>query len=219
MGEISQIELGRQLKKPEGEFGLQVGESMNSSNISIYDFVLSQLEMADEMEILEIGFGNGKFIPKYFQINPNIRFSAIDFSDLMCSEARLMNKDFIHDNKLTIKCEDSLSISFAENFFDIVVTINTVYFWEPIEKQLEEIKRVMKNGGLLFIGYRPKSVMKDLPFAREVFKLFAPEDLRMIVQQQGFKIVKEEIQKTHRVSADGSVVHSADICLIAQKRP
>ena len=217
MKDISQSELGRQLKKPAGEYGLQVGESMNSSNNSIYDFVLSQLVMADDMEILEIGFGNGKFIPKYFQINPNIRFSAIDFSELMCSEARIINKNLIHDNKLTIKCEDSISMSFAKDYFDLVVTINTVYFWEPIEKQLAEIKRVMKNGGLLFIGYRPKSVMKDLPFAREVFNLFEPEDLQMIVQQQGFKIVKEEIQTTHRVSVNGSVVHSADICLIAEK--
>jgi ubiquinone/menaquinone biosynthesis C-methylase UbiE len=217
MRDISSIELGRQLMKPNGDFGLQVGENMNSSNNSIYDFVLSQLDIVSDSEILEIGFGNGKFISKYFKINPNIRFSAIDFSEIMCSEAKLINKDLINDNKLVIKCEDSLSMSFSKDSFDIVVTINTVYFWGHIEAQLEEIKRTMKTGGLLFIGYRPKSVMKDLPFAQEVFMLYDSEDLQLIVQRQGFKIVKEESQTTQRKSVDGSVIHTTDICLIVEK--
>jgi ubiquinone/menaquinone biosynthesis C-methylase UbiE len=217
MRDINPIELGRQLMKPNGEFGLQVGENMNSSNNSIYDFVLSQLEIADESEILEIGFGNGKFINKYFEINPNIRFSAIDFSEIMCSEAKLINEDLINDNKLVIKCEDSMSMSFTKDSFDIVVTINTVYFWEQIEEQLKGIKRIMKNGGLLLIGYRPKSVMKDLPFAQEVFRLYDSTDLQVILQRQGFKIIKEERQTTQRKSVDGSEIYSTDICLIVEK--
>lgn len=217
MKEIDPIELGRQLMKPNGEFALQVAENMNSSNNSLYDFVLSQFTIANQSEILEIGIGNGKFISKYFNINPNIRFSAIDFSEVMCSEAKLTNKELIIDNKLVITCEDSISMSFEKESFDIIVTINTVYFWKQIEKQLAEIKRVMKNEGLLVIGYRPKSVMINLPFAQEVFRLYDPEELQAIVRQNGFKIIKEEIQSTQRKSVDGSVIHSSDVCLIAKK--
>jgi len=214
MSEINPVELGRQLKKPSGDIGLEVAENMNVSNASIYNFILQHLNLENDINTLEIGFGNGRFIPKYFEINPRIHLSAIDFSDIMCSEAASINQDLIQANKLSIKCEDSMSMSFANESFDVIVTINTVYFWEEIELQLEEIKRVTKKGGLFVIGYRPKSVMKDLPFAQEVFKLYDSEDLQSIVKQQGFIIIKEEHQTTIRKSVDGSEIQSTDSCLM-----
>ena len=217
MNEINPIELGRQLMKPTGETGLKVAENMNVGNNQIYDFVLSQFDMKDNATILEIGCGNGKFISKYFDLNSTIHLTTIDFSDVMCVETKVLNTNLINDNKLLVKCEDSIDMPFADESFDIVVSINTVYFWEPIEKQLNEIKRVMKKGGLFVMGYRPESVMKDLPFTQEVFKLYEPEDLELLIKQTGFEIIKEEKQATSRKSVDGSWIQSIDICLIAEK--
>lgn len=217
MSEINPIDLGRQLKKPTGEIGLKVGENMNSSNNQIYDFLLSTIDIKDNSKILEIGFGNGKFISKFFDINPKIHLTAIDFSDIMCSEAKNNNKEFIDDDKLVIKCEDSLDMSFPNDSFDKVVAINTIYFWDAIDSHLLSIKRVLKKGGQLIIGYRPKSVMINLPFAQEVFKLYDPDELQLLIKQNGFKIIKEENQTITRKSIDGSEIKSTDICLIVEK--
>jgi len=218
MNEISPIELGRQLMKPMGETGLKVAENMNIGNNQIYDFVLLQFDIKGNSKILEIGCGNGKFISKYFDINSNIHLTAIDFSDVMCSETKVLNESLINDNKLLVKCEDSIDMSFPDESFDIVVSINTVYFWKAIEKQLNEIKRIMKKGGFFVMGYRPECVMKDLPFTQEVFTLYDPEDLQLLIKQNGFGIIKEEKQRTSRKSVDGSLIQSIDICLIAEKR-
>jgi ubiquinone/menaquinone biosynthesis C-methylase UbiE len=214
MNEINPIELGKQLKKPTGEIGLIVAENMNIANEQIYDFVLSQINMSDHSKILEIGCGNGKFISKYFNSNPNIHLTVVDYSDVMCSETKALNNGLIADNKLVVQCEDAVEMSFPNDFFDMVVTINTVYFWEQKERQLNEIKRVMKNDGIFVIGYRPKSVMKDFPSTQEVFNLYEPEDLNFLLKQNGFEIIKEKRQSYTRQAVDGSWIQSIDICLI-----
>ena len=214
MNEINPIELGRQLKKPTGEIGLLVAENMNVANEQIYDFVISHLTMRDNAKILEIGCGNGKFISKFFDANSNIQVTALDYSEVMCSEATTLNKGFIDDNKLIVKCEDAIDMSLPDASFDMVVTINTVYFWEQAERQLFEIKRILKKGGSFVIGYRPKSVMKDFPSTQEVFKLYEPDELPLLLRQNGFENIREEKQPTHRKAVDGSWVDSIDICLI-----
>jgi SAM-dependent methyltransferase len=214
MNEINPIELGRQLKRPTGEIGLIVAENMNIANEQIYDFVMSQISISDHSNILEIGCGNGKFVPKFFNSNSNIHLTVIDYSDVMCGETKALNKGLIADNKLVVQCEDAVEMSFPDDFFDMVVTINTVYFWEQKEKQLDEIKRVMKKDGLFVIGYRPKSVMKDFPSTQEVFTLYEPEDLNLLLKQNGFEIIKEVKQSTNRTAVDGSQIQSIDICLI-----
>jgi SAM-dependent methyltransferase len=220
MNEINPIELGRQLKKPTGEIGLIVGDYMNTANEQIYDFVLSHLNIRNNTKILEIGCGNGRFISKFFDTNSNIHMTAIDFSDVMCTETKAFNKGIIDNNKLIVKCEDAIEMSLSDETFDIVVTINTVYFWEQVERQLNEIKRVLKKDGLLVIGYRPKSIMKDGPSTQEVFTLYEPEDLKSVMKQNGFEIVKEVSQTTNREVkiVDGSQVQQLiDICLIVEK--
>ena len=217
MNEINPIELGRQLKKPTGETGLVVAGNMNIANEQIYDFVLSQISISDNSTVLEIGCGNGKFISKFFDSNSTIHLTVVDYSDVMCNEAKALNKEFINNNKLLVQCEDAIEMSSSDEFFDMVVTINTVYFWEQKEKQLNEIKRVMKKGGLFVIGYRPKSVMKDFPSTQEVFNLYEPEDLESLMKQNGFEIIKEARQATNRTAVDGSQVQSIDICLIVKK--
>ena len=65
MNEIYSIELGRQLMKPSGEIGKKVGENMNIANNAIYDLACTMIDFKDNERILEIGFGNGNFFPKY----------------------------------------------------------------------------------------------------------------------------------------------------------
>ena len=129
INEIHPIELGRQLKKPTGEIGLVVAGNMNIANEQIYDFVLSQINIGDNFKILEIGCGNGKFISKFFSSNSNIHLTVIDYSDVMCSETKALNKEFINENKLVVQCEDAIDMSLSDEFFDMVVTINNeTYF-------------------------------------------------------------------------------------------
>lgn len=215
MSILNPIELGRQLMKPEGENGLKVAENMNVTNAKLYDFVLDQINIYNGEKILEIGFGNGKTIPKIFAKNPKINFYGVDFSEIMCNQAIAYNQEF--QNFIQISCQNAIDMSFDNDFFDTIITLNTVYFWENIETQIAELKRVLRKGGSLVIGYRPKSSMEKLPFTAEVFTLFETNELRSIFEKNGFFIKNENSNPTVVKSVDGSIIEMLDICLVLVK--
>ena len=167
MNEIYSIELGRQLMKPSGEIGKKVGENMNIANNAIYDLACTMIDFKDNERILEIGFGNGNFFPKYFKINPKIKVFGVDYSDTLYSEATSRNQKYINNNQLSLKCENSIKTSFESDYFNTIITINTIHFWNPIDKQIAEIRRILKRGGHLLIGFSPRSIMENLPFTND----------------------------------------------------
>ena len=217
MCELTPSELGQQLFKPIGDKGKLVGENMNISNNYIYSMTCQLVDFRDNDKVLEIGFGNGKFFSKYFDKNPNIQIYGIDFSDVMCSEATLINQTYIDKNLLQIKCEDSLKTRFENNFFDTIISINTIYFWDSIDEQIEEISRILKYNGKLLLGIRPKSIMEKLPFTKEVFKLFDSIEVIELFEKHNFRFVDEKIENISRKSADGKEVDSIDICILLEK--
>ncbi len=168
-------------------------------------------------KVLEIGFGNGNFFSNYFNINPSINVFGVDFSDTMCGEAVLLNQRYINDNKLSLSCEDSLRTSFDNDYFDTIISINTIYFWNSIDEQIEEIRRLLKRGGKLLIGFRPKSIMEKLPFTKEVFRLFESLQIIELLQRHNFKIIDEKTRNISRKSVDGNDINSIDICIVAEK--
>lgn len=217
--EIDPLTLGQQLMKPEGELGRKVGTIMNTTNAGLYKLALSMIPLGGLTDLLEVGFGNGAFFPLYFERAPGLRLSGTDFSEVMCGEAAIRNLKEADAGRLDLRCEDSSCMSFASDTFDWAVSINTVYFWEAPQAHLDEIRRVLKPGGRLLLGYRPRSAMEHLPFAKECFRLFEPGEIQALLKSSGFSIEAEQAHDTERVSADGAIIRSRDICTVGRKTP
>ena len=216
MDEINSQEIGKQSSKPSGETGIKVGKMMNTSNDPMYSFAARYFDLKDNDRILEIGFGNGNFFSKYFENNPNIKAYGIDYSETMCNEAVYSNKEYIDNNQLILKCEDSLSTSFCNDYFDKIFCFNIIYFWDPIEIQIKEIKRILKEYGKLFLGFRPRSVMEKLAFTKNFSHLFESNEIIELLENNNFRIISEKKQELSRKSLDGSKIDSIDIVIIGE---
>jgi SAM-dependent methyltransferase len=44
------------------------------------------------------------------------------------------------------------NIPFIDNYFDLIVSRGSIFFWEDMAKGLSEAYRVLKNGGAAYIG-------------------------------------------------------------------
>ena len=218
MSRLSSEEFGRQLKKPVGEDGIYVAETMNNSNEALYKQALELISFNDNDKILEIGFGNGKFIETYYKINPTLKVIGLDFSETMCEQASIFNKEYIENAQLTIKCEDALKMTIDENYIDIVITLNTVYFWSPFEQQIKEIKRVLKPNGQLLIGYRPKKYLAQMHYTKEGFTFYDPEELKQQLSIYGFTVIGETNIERERTIYDGTKIKSIDACILAEHK-
>ncbi|MDR8391367.1 class I SAM-dependent methyltransferase [Aliifodinibius sp. S!AR15-10] len=217
MEDIDPSELSRQLKKPSGEVGHEVAQNLNESNQKLYEMAWEMVDLQSVQDVLEIGFGNGKYLSGYFDFNPQLNVTGVDFSEEMCEEARAFHSGLVEERKLAIHCADSASMPVADGSVGLIVGINIVYFWDPPGPHLQEIHRVLEPGGKLLLGYRPRRVVEHLEFTKQNFILYEPGELEMLLLEQGFRVTEDEENRYLKQAPDGSDIDITDICVVAER--
>lgn len=210
--------IAAQLRKPSGIFAKQVGERMNESNRLLYQLVLQHLDLKEGNQVLEIGFGNGKFFKDVLLKSEQLKLYGLDFSEQMVEEARKKNVDLIEQGVLDVQFGNSEKLPYNLEMFDAVFCINVIYFWESPATHLQEIHRVLKPGGKLYIGVRPKSVLEKLPFAEHGFHLRDTPEIEAILQQSGFRPLHTHQQTEPPVTMYGATYDMQGMCLVFEKK-
>ena len=93
--------------------------------------------------VLELATGTG-LIAKHI-VNAAAHIEATDASAEMILEAKRDNQSA----KLHFSVQDMFSLPYAGNSFDVVIVSNALHIVPQPEKSLREIKRVMKDDGVL----------------------------------------------------------------------
>ena len=182
--------LAAQLRKPEGETGIQVGRMMNNGNRVINKMTLDLLELRDSHSILEIGMGNGGLLDDLFHYAKNFTYTGVDYAPLMVAEATAANRQHVDNGTMRFLEANAAALPFEKGSFDRVFTVNTVYFWAEPQVQLMEIRRVLKAGGIFSIGIRTKETMDLMPFTRFGFTKYDVATLSELLQSNGFRILQ-----------------------------
>ncbi|MCP9292136.1 class I SAM-dependent methyltransferase [Gracilimonas sediminicola] len=211
-------ELSEQLKKPTGKNGLEVARALNESNQGLYDLAFKLLELKPNQNILEIGFGNGKHFSQYIQKEPELTLTGVDYSADMCEEAKASNTTLIDEDKLTIQCAETSALPFSNDEFDVIIAHNVIYFLNPPEPHLQEIKRVLKPGGLFLIGHRPRHSIEHLEFTRHHFVLYEADELVELMKTNGFMIADQHSNSYQKSAVDGTSFQVTDACLLVKKK-
>ena len=93
--------------------------------------------------VLELATGTG-LIAKHI-VKVTVRIEATDASPEMITEAKRGN----YSAKLRFSVQDMFSLPYADNSFDVVIVSNALHIVPQPEKSLREIKRVLKDDGVL----------------------------------------------------------------------
>lgn len=211
--------LSEQLRKPTGKEGLEVAKALNESNQGLYDLSFEMLDLKPHHNLLEIGFGNGKHFSQYLEIEAELKLTGVDYSTDMCEEAKARNSTLIDEGKLTIHHADTSSLPFRDNEFDIIIAHNVIYFLNPPETHLQEIKRVLKPNGTFMIGYRPRHSIEHLEFTQHNFLLYETDELIELMRSNGFTVSDQRINNYQKSAVDGTSFQVADACLLVKKTP
>ncbi len=200
-------ELESQLSCPTGKMGKEVGKMMNDSNFDMTITSINALKIKDNNTILEIGHGNCGHLNEVLKQAKNIHFFGLEISKTMLSEAQQINNAVLTRNGVEFKLYDGEILPFKNNFFDRVLTVNTLYFWKQPIKMLDEIYRVLKGNGVFTLTFVQKNFMESLPFVKEKFKLFDTSNLKKLISKSNFTL-KNIIDKEKMVkSKDGKFVN------------
>lgn len=193
-------QIGSQLRKPEGEFGVHIAEKMSESNAKLISTCIQQLNLQNEQMILEIGFGSGKHVCELLEINRTIKYHGVDFSQTMVEEAIQLNKNAADKGSVHFQLGNISNLPYEDASFDSILTVNTIYFWEHPNICAKELFRVLKPGGKLILGLRPGYSMKSYPFTQNGFTFYEEEEVRTLLTNSGFRNTSARSWKEGTVS-------------------
>src|SRR5690349_9722999 len=147
------MEMANQLSSPDGENGKMVGERMALSNQNMIARTIKQLNLTKDEHVLEIGHGNGSHINDLMAIAHGLYYFGIDISETMNAEATRINKNLVKKNIVAFELSNGNDIDFPQGSFDMIFTVNTIYFWNKPEAYAKEIHRVLKPGGSFCVTF------------------------------------------------------------------
>jgi ubiquinone/menaquinone biosynthesis C-methylase UbiE len=174
------------------------------------------MEFEKNDQILEIGFGTGKFFDKLFDGNDTIQVNGIDYSEDMVEMARETNQENISKGNLKIIQGNRDAIPFPDHSFDKVFCNMVIYFWDQPEKHLKEIKRVLKPGGMFYTGLRTRVSMLVFPFVEYGFNLYSIKEWKENLNKNGFKSQQIHKRFDPQMEIDGNNLQLESCCIVAQ---
>ena len=148
--------------------------------------------------VLELATGTG-LIAKHI-VNAAAHIEATDASAEMIAEAKRDNRSA----KLYFSVQDMFCLPYAEESFDVVIVSNALHIVPQPEKALAEIRRVLKDGGVLiaptfthagnsFSGRAKAFFMKLAGFP--LHSKWTSEEYLRFLQQNGWTVRKSTVLK------------------------
>src|SRR2546421_522039 len=95
LSKLNPATMARHLGKPEGDIGRALADSMPERNWPVYEAAFDRLGIRQGERVFEVGFGNGKVVPRLMKLVPGIIYTGIDYSEAMVSEAETYNRTLI----------------------------------------------------------------------------------------------------------------------------
>jgi len=188
--------VGNNFGNPNGIAGKLSVKIMNIMNQKQYKAVLDNINLEPNDILLDIGFGNGYLINKLFKKNIPIKIYGIEISKDMINNVSKKYKQIIEDGYLTLYLENIENTSFKNETFNKIYTVNTIYFWNGLEKCFSEIKRILKPDGIFLNVIYTKEYLDKIIYTKYGFNKYSVKDIIKITEENGMKIIKTvEIKK------------------------
>lgn len=147
----------RSFGRPQGTLGRFGGVIMARMNADCGIWVIDLLEVGPNDRVLEVGFGPGVVVQRLAKLAVAGHVAGIDQSREMVEQARARNATIVQDGRVELRHGSVESLPFDGNSFDKALAINSMQYWPQAVAGLQEVRRVMKAGGSIALGFTPYS--------------------------------------------------------------
>lgn len=175
-----------QCGNPRGVVGNIMTWGMNRANHVMYQGIIENMKPTAGMSILDVGYGNG-YLEKLIYKETRCTIYGIDISEDMVDVATKANKKGVMKGDIHLSVGDCCKLVFANKCFDVVTTMNTIYFWDDTLQGMREIYRVLKAGGVFYNAVLTKESLDKVFYTKNGFKKFEREDYIELGKQVGFR--------------------------------
>ena len=176
-------------RKPVGELGDKLLDRMNESHESLAQWGVSHLDIAEDDVVLDIGCGGGVNVERFLEMTDS-KVYGLDYSEIAVEKSIKRNQKAIDEGRCEIIQGSVSELPFEDGSFDIVTGFETVYFWPDFVNDCKEVRRVLKDDGIMFIcneaipdeeDERQKELIDLLDM-----KIFSEDEFERYLREAGF---------------------------------
>jgi ubiquinone/menaquinone biosynthesis C-methylase UbiE len=128
-------------------FGANFGQH-GFSDIYQIQRMLDLLRLARSSKVLDIGCGNGK-MAEYISDLTQVSVTGIDYVQEAIEQATKRTKEKRH--RLNFKVANLEFLDFADESFDTIMSVDTIFFGRKMEATLAGLKRILKANGQMAV--------------------------------------------------------------------
>jgi len=147
----------RMFGRPEGILGRLGGVMMAHVNRDAAAQVIELLDVRPGDKVLEVGFGPGVAIQLVLHRGPLGSVAGVDQSQEMVRQAAARNAEALRTRRVDLRYGSVERLPFADETFDKALAINSMQTWSDAGVGLREIRRVLKHGGHVALGFTVNS--------------------------------------------------------------
>ena len=191
-----------QARKPTKWIGRRFLRAMNVTHSALTDWGLGHVRIGKSFAILDVGCGGGRTVGKLAKLAPEGKVYGIDYSAESVAASRRENASAIAAGRVEIEQASVSHLPFPDDHFDLVVSVESQYYWPKPVDDMREIRRVVKPGGRAIViletykggrfGWLKGPVMKVL-----MSKHLTLEQHREIFSAAGFSEIEISTEPRH----------------------
>ena len=158
---------------------------MNYSNEQVSIDIVNRMKLREPDHVLELGVGNGLAIKEIAKISGN-EIIGVEIS----AEFRRNLKKMKLPKNIVILGNDAkdLSNEVQDGSIDKLLAINVIYFLKPIQEYIREFKRILRKGGMGYLGCKFESIKN---FDVEVAPNRSEREIISQLSKVGFNVSSE----------------------------
>jgi ubiquinone/menaquinone biosynthesis C-methylase UbiE len=180
------LAIARQASAPSGLFGRLLLRIMARGTTPLNLEVLDALRIADGDRVLEVGFGHGKTLATAAASTPTATFAGIDVSADAVRVASRRCRNEIAAGRMELQLGDARALPWADASFAKAFTVHTIYFWSDPIACLRELRRVVRPGGRLIVGFCERSPEVEAAFPPAIYHLYSGDEVIEMLRGAGF---------------------------------
>ncbi len=123
------------------------------SDINQVRLILDSIPRKPNLRILDIGCGNGKLLA-YLQKCINCHIYGFDYSEMAIKTAQ-----GLYSVNSSFKVGVIGETTYNENYFDVIISMDTIYFADDMSGFIRQVKSWLKPDGIFIVGYQEGDVI------------------------------------------------------------
>lgn len=177
---------------------------MRLVNIRPNKLAIAALDVQPDDRVLELGCGPGHGLALLTARAPRGIVFGLDQSREMVTQARAANRAAVRSGGVRLLQSRFEQLPFPDRSMDKVLAVNVAYFWQDSGRVLNEVRRVLRPGGLVSVYVTDAGTMCRWKFAEaETHRLFDLVSLGQTLYAGGFRaegIVVEDVRVTRNIA-------------------